>query len=63
MKKTIKKTMRLQTETIRNLTLSPARLRNVGGGLETVPCGTHGCTLSGCCPDARGKVASAACQI
>jgi len=55
MKKAIKKSMRLQTETLRNLTLAPSELGKLGqvaGGLVSVPCGSHGCTLTGCCPDA-----------
>jgi hypothetical protein len=53
MKKNLKKSMRLETETLRSLTLAPselAKLGQVAGGQASVPCGSHGCTLTGCCP-------------
>jgi hypothetical protein len=51
MKKTIKHNLRLKTETLRNLELKPFDLAKIAGGYVSIPCGTHGCTLTGCCPD------------
>jgi hypothetical protein len=51
MKKTIKQNLRLKTETLRNLELKQFDLAKIAGGLASVPCGTHGCTFSGCCPE------------